>query len=188
MCENACLNNGKGVCYEDTIGVQEQVCISNDSAEGGDDGGGDGQGEVGGNGGETDGDTDAGTDAGAMIYDPCDYFEPSQSVSRDRSSGGYTVDAGLVDEVLTNPSLLSCDGSMVTMDSTGAFVVSGAGPDTMLESIGLSDGDMIVSINGIALTDVDAAFAAVGQLHEETSFELTTIRAGVTVVTNYQIR
>lgn len=134
-------------------------------------------------GGHCSGDDEAGG-MGAAACDP-NWFLASDVV-QDPASGTIQVATAQWHHLLSDPGVLACDGSYTAPDVTGAgFVLHGVAPGSLTAALGLSDGDLFVSANGMPLTtaaEVDAAYWA---LRDQTNLELVVQRRGGNVTLHY---
>lgn len=139
-------------------------------------------------GGHCDGGADeVGDDEAGLLASGCEpnWFLDSD-VEQDPASGAYVVDTPLWLHLVSAPSTLDCDGAWAAPDVTGAgFVLHDVTPGTLAHALGLADGDLMVSANGMPLgtaPDVDAAFSA---LRDHTTLQLVVQRGASTVALDY---
>ncbi|MCA9648724.1 MAG: hypothetical protein H6712_02755 [Myxococcales bacterium] len=129
---------------------------------------------------------DGGDEAG-LAPPSCDpnWFVPTD-VSTDPTSGTTLVATSLWLHLLAEPDTLDCDGAWLAPDVTGAgFVLHDVTAGTLAAALGLEDGDLMVSANGMPLsnaTEVNAAFSA---LHDQTTLQLAVERRGSIVWLDY---
>jgi general secretion pathway protein C len=103
----------------------------------------------------------------------------------------YEVDRALVEQVMANPMAflkrVRAVPAVVDGQAVG-FKLYGVTPTSMPARFGLSSGDTLQAINGIALTSASAALDAYGQLRAATSLELTLTRRGKPLTLKVSIR
>jgi hypothetical protein len=117
----------------------------------------------------------------------CQDWDPDGLVSFNRRTRAFEVDQQLIDDLEQKPSLLSCDGSKSVLQSGGFFMLRGLGRDDLASHLGLRDGDIVKSLNGLELRFPDDYFAVFGTLADATSFTLVVNRRGVDVELNFVV-
>ncbi len=103
----------------------------------------------------------------------------------------YVIKRSAVDLALANLMSLSRFGRASLELREGkpfGFRLSAIAVDGPFAKLGLRDGDILVSINGLALTSPDQVLEAYGKLRTARHFELRLMRAGREVSQEYVVR
>jgi general secretion pathway protein C len=103
----------------------------------------------------------------------------------------FQVERGLLDQVLGNPMALAKQGRVLPVIEDGkaqGFRVTGVHKDSVFTKIGLQNGDVIRSINGMDLTSPDKVLDAYSRLRSSSSLAIRVARAGAPVEIEYAIR
>lgn len=115
----------------------------------------------------------------------CDSWNPEREVAL--TGGVRYVDASFIDDLVSVDRfepLWLCDDARVEGRHDGYFVVLDANAGELLFELGLRNGDIPLTINGLPLEDYDDAWAAAALLYYqgELSYALTVMR-GTSVIT-----
>jgi hypothetical protein len=123
---------------------------------------------------------------------------PTDSLSEELSHGirklgehRHEIKRGAVDLALANLMSLSKFAHAALEARNGKpfgfrlFAVVADGP---FAKLGLRDGDILVSVNGLVLTSLDQALQAYGKLKTARHFELRLVRGGHEMVEEYVVR
>ena len=110
----------------------------------------------------------------------------------ERVGNDTTVTKQWVNDILTNKLSTALEDARAVPYMEGAqvkgFTLSQIVPDSVYSKLGLKNGDVISSINGIELNDAAKAIQTLNSLRSETKIELTTIRDGQPVVLKVNIQ
>ena len=71
---------------------------------------------------------------------------------------------------------------------SNGFKLSEIQPDSLFQQIGLQDGDVLTGVSGQSVSDPAKAMALLGALRNQSSINLTLIRAGQPLQLQYNIR
>ncbi|HEY5284912.1 MAG TPA: type II secretion system protein GspC [Polyangia bacterium] len=123
---------------------------------------------------------------------PIDAF--SQELDRGIKKLGerrYEIHRSTLESVLGNLALLSRSARIVPEirgGKTAGFRLFAVRPDGPFAKIGLQNGDVIASINGLEMTSPEKALAVYGKLKSASHLDLGLERNGQKVLSNYAIR
>lgn len=119
----------------------------------------------------------------------CADWLPSAEVTMDATTGSYVIGWGFYFSLLSDPTLMGCDATVLTPNATApGFTIENVQPGSLASALGLQSGDILSSLDRqpLATTD-DLAAAAVG-LANSTSFELVVVRRGSNLALAYQVQ
>lgn len=91
------------------------------------------------------------------------------------------VSRAVLDDLLDNPSRLAAQAKImpsIKAGETRGFKVYGLRPDSIFKEIGLKNGDLIKSLDGVALTSIETALAAVMRLRDAAAVDVELDRKG----------
>jgi general secretion pathway protein C len=103
----------------------------------------------------------------------------------------FEVERSVVDEILEQQTQLMRRTRMKPVkegDKVVGLEVSRVRPGTLLDVLGLEDGDQMQSINGFDLSNPQKALEAYGRLRQADSLSLKIVRGGAPVTIEYRIR
>ena len=115
----------------------------------------------------------------------------SSSMVERKDSQNYVLDREQVSEMITNINQFMTQLRVRPHFSDGkpvGYLVSDIKPGSLIEQIGLQNGDIIKSVNGMPITKPDQAFAAYQQLMDESQVTLELQRGRGTQVITYELK
>ncbi len=107
------------------------------------------------------------------------------------ASGSYVVDRKVLETATQDMSRLLTQARLVPNFRGGkpnGFRIFSIVPNSLFDKIGLRNGDIIKSINGIDLKDPEKAFQVYQMLKDNDRFEIDLIRAGQRMTLTYEVR
>jgi general secretion pathway protein C len=108
-----------------------------------------------------------------------------------KDSQNYVLDRSQVSNMVTNINQFMTQLRVRPHFANGkpvGYLVSDIKPGSLIEQIGLHDGDIIKSVNGMPITKPDQAFAAYQQLMDESQVTLELQRGRGTQVITYELK
>jgi general secretion pathway protein C len=102
--------------------------------------------------------------------------ESINSKIRKVGENSYVVERSAVDEIIKNYAQLA--GSLRTRQTKDGMRMSGIRSNSVLNTIGMKNGDVLKSINGFDMNDPDKAVEAYGRLRSVKSLTVTVDRGG----------
>ena len=102
-----------------------------------------------------------------------------------------TVDRAFVDKILSNPSLLAKQARVVPSrrgNEVKGFKFYGIRPRSLPKLFGMSNGDMVTSINGSPLTSIDEAMGLYTKLRRASNLTVVLERKGKSITKDISIR
>ncbi|MGB1700581.1 MAG: type II secretion system protein GspC [Nannocystaceae bacterium] len=102
-----------------------------------------------------------------------------------------TVDRAFVDKILSNPSLLAKQARVVPSrrgNEVKGFKFYGIRPGSLPKLFGMSNGDMVTSINGSPLTSIDEAMGLYTKLRRASNLTVVIDRKGKSITKDISIR
>lgn len=102
-----------------------------------------------------------------------------------------TVQRSLINTVLDNQDIAMRQARVMPHEDGGeivGFKVYGIRRDSLFGSLGLENGDLIESVNGIPMTGADKALQAYGRLRMADRISITLNRRGQRVTLDYNVR
>lgn len=112
---------------------------------------------------------------------------PSFVGIRKRGENDYVVPRGVINAELHQPQKLLTQALMVP-DPSGGFLVREIQPNSVYQKLGLHVGDVIRSVNGQPVNDVQQAMHAYQQALNLTNVQLQIVRNGRPEVLQYQVQ
>lgn len=103
----------------------------------------------------------------------------------------YVLDSRKVQKSLENPQQLLTEARLLPVIKDGrqeGFSISEVVPDGMYHSLGLRNGDTLLKINGLKISNPEVAIQAMSALKGMNSIDLDIIRNGERMSFSYQIR
>ena len=103
----------------------------------------------------------------------------------------YVIAKSLVDAVLANPMAIAKGARVVPAVKNGkpdGFKLYAIRPSSVYAKLGLTNGDLLQSINGFELTSADKALEVYTKLREATQLEVEITRRGKPQTLKYSIR
>jgi type II secretion system protein C len=110
---------------------------------------------------------------------------PKAAGVRQLSASEYQVDRSALNRNLHSVPLLTPN---VIQGKTYGFALSHIQPGSVLEQMGLRDGDIIMKISGQNLDDADKTMAMLSQVQPRQSISVELTRSGDAMLFNYDIR
>ncbi len=107
---------------------------------------------------------------------PSALTESINSKIRKVGENSYVVERSAVDEIIKNYAQLA--GSLRTRQSKDGMRLSGIRSNSVLNTIGMKNGDVLKSINGFDMNDPDKAVEAYGRLRSVKSLTVSVDRGG----------
>jgi general secretion pathway protein C len=107
------------------------------------------------------------------------------------STTEFLIDRSAIDRIMTDYAALVRGSRMRPVRNNGAvsgFRLDRIGPQTLLGHLGLSDGDVVESINGFPLTAPDKALRAYASLRTASELRVRLARGGKPMTLEYRIR
>jgi general secretion pathway protein C len=101
------------------------------------------------------------------------------------------VQRSLINTILDNQDIAMRQARVMPHEENGeviGFKVYGIRRDSLFGKLGLENGDLIQSINGIPMTGADKALQAYGRLRQADRISVTVTRRGQSITMNYNIR
>lgn len=101
----------------------------------------------------------------------------------------YQLQRSELDELLKNPPLHAA--RVMPVSEAGRVVgikLLGIRRDTLLEKLGLRNGDILRTINGLEIATPDAALQAYAQLRSATQLSIALLRRGVALTLEYRVQ
>ena len=102
-----------------------------------------------------------------------------------------TVQRSLINTILDNQDIAMRQARVMPHEEGGeviGFKVYGIRRDSLFGKLGLENGDLVQSINGIPMTGADKALQAYGRLRMADQISITVTRRGESITLNYNIR
>jgi general secretion pathway protein C len=103
----------------------------------------------------------------------------------------YVLDRRKVEQSLADPEKLLTDARMLPNIKNGkheGFVISEIIPGGLYDSLGLKNGDILLRINGLEISNPEVAIQAMSALRGMNSVDLDIIRGGNNISLNYRIQ
>ncbi|MCX5741956.1 MAG: hypothetical protein NT062_05595 [Proteobacteria bacterium] len=103
----------------------------------------------------------------------------------------YEIQRAVLDEVLANPASFVKGARIVPMMKDGmpqGFKIYAIRPNSSYALLGLTNGDSLVSINGLELTSADKALKVYSKLRDAKQLTLELVRRGKPLTMTYTIR
>jgi general secretion pathway protein C len=110
---------------------------------------------------------------------------------RQKAERRYDIQRTMLDTVLDNVALLARSVRAIPEVRGGAMVgfrVFAVGPDGVLGKLGVRNGDVVASINGLELTSSEKVVEAYGKLKSASHLSLRLERDGARIANEYDIR
>jgi general secretion pathway protein C len=118
---------------------------------------------------------------------------------RDALAGGvqavgeteYVVDRSIARTAFDRPELAADGVRVVPYERDGkvvGFRVLGVRPDSLAGRLGLRDGDVVATVNGVALDGLDGAVRALGVIRLAERIDVTVLRRGSRSTMSYRLR
>jgi general secretion pathway protein C len=107
------------------------------------------------------------------------------------SDKSYAIDKSLMTQALSDPTVLLTNARLVPAIADGkpaGFKVYAIRKDSLVDRMGIMNGDTIHSINGIAVTTADGALEAYSKLKDVSEIKLQLMRKGKAVELTYTIK
>ncbi|MBI5502007.1 MAG: hypothetical protein HY907_17325 [Deltaproteobacteria bacterium] len=101
------------------------------------------------------------------------------------------VQRSLINTILDNQDIAMRQARVMPHEENGeviGFKVYGIRRDSLFGKLGLENGDLIQSINGIPMTGADKALQAYGRLRMADRISVTVTRRGESITMNYNLR
>ena len=120
--------------------------------------------------------------------DDCLYWDPDWYVNF--NAGTYEVAEGFIYSLVADPSpLIDCDAGRFEQHVGGGYQLTGASSGELSYVLGLQNGDVVMTLNGLDLDNMDDVLAAFGQLYyeNETDFTLVILRGSTPVTLYYEL-
>jgi len=103
----------------------------------------------------------------------------------------YVLDSRKVQQSLENPQQLLTEARLLPVIKDGkqeGFILSEVVPEGMYHSLGLRNGDTLLKINGLEISNPEVAIQAMSALKGMNSIELDIIRNGARMSMSYEIK
>jgi len=123
---------------------------------------------------------------GTTASDPV--WEPSKYVTYNQSLNLYIVDADFVDALKLDPALLVLDGVDLTYQTTGGFQFGGITTGSLMDLLGLQNGDTPLAVNGHDVSTIDGVLVARAAVDDATALTVVVSRSGSPITLDYLIR
>ena len=110
---------------------------------------------------------------------------------RKRSDTSYDIDRKLVDKLLSNRSAMMRTARVIPQEENGRVIgvkLWGIRRNSLLARIGITNGDMLRTINGFDMTSPDGALEAYARLRSADKLTVAIVRRGKPITLNYSIR
>jgi len=117
--------------------------------------------------------------------------EDQNSFARQVGEKEYILDSRKVRQSLENPEKILTDARLLPNIRDGkheGFTISEVVPDGMYHSLGLRNGDILLRINGLEISNPEVAIKAMTALQGMNSVNLDIIRGGKNMSMNYKMR
>lgn len=115
-------------------------------------------------------------------------WEPHKYASYDQVNDEYIVDADFVDALRLDPALLVLDGVSLDYLTSGGWEFGGVTSGSLMDRLGLQNGDIPQTVNGYDVTTLDGVLAARSALDSATSLTVVVTRSGSPVTLEYSIQ
>lgn len=114
----------------------------------------------------------------------CDDWDPDGEITP--TANGWEITQDLVDYIVEDPlRLANCDTATVEYDAVNSvFKIQNAASGTLLYELGFRNNDVITSVNGYSLSDLDDVGDAIGDLYfrtGETEYTFVVNRSGTPI-------
>lgn len=135
---------------------------------------------------------------------PYDKISAPAEQSRSRSSGKsrrsfarkvsereYIVDRQTVQQSISNPEHIMTDARLLPNFVNGkqeGFIISEVKPDGLYDHLGLKNGDVLLKVNGLEMSNPEVAIQAMSALKGMNRVNLAIIRSGENMSMSYQLR
>lgn len=116
---------------------------------------------------------------------------PQSSIARKVGEGEYVLNSRKVRQSLDNPEKILTDARLLPNFNNGrqeGFKISEVINGGLYHSLGLKNGDILLRINGLAISNPEVAIQAMSALRGMNSINLDIIRNSDSMSMNYQIR
>lgn len=116
---------------------------------------------------------------------------PEDSFARQVGEREYLLDSRRVQESLENPEQILTDARLLPNFVDGkqeGFRISEVVPDGLYGSLGLQNGDILLRVNGLEISNPEVAIQAMTALRGMNRVNLDIIRGGKNMAMSYQIR
>ena len=103
----------------------------------------------------------------------------------------YDIDRGVVDKILENQSELMRQARIVPEQENGRVVgirLQGLRKDSLLDVLGMQNGDRLQTINGFDMSSPEKALEAYARLRTANKLTVQVVRGGKTINLDYNIR
>jgi general secretion pathway protein C len=117
--------------------------------------------------------------------------DEQNSFARQIGEKEYIVDSRKVQQSLENPEKILTDARLLPNIRDGkheGFIISEVVPGGMYQSLGLRNGDILLRINGLEISNPEVAIKAMSALQGMNSVNLDIIRNGKNMSMNYKMR
>jgi general secretion pathway protein C len=107
------------------------------------------------------------------------------------SDNAYDIDRGLVDKILTDPSVVARQARIVPSIKDGkanGFKMYAIRPNSVFAKIGLQNGDTIQSINGFDMSSPDKALEVYTKVRSASNLSVSILRRGQPLQMDYSIK
>lgn len=114
-----------------------------------------------------------------------------KSFARKVGEHEYVLDSRKVQQSLENPDKLLTDARLLPVIKDGkqeGFRISEVVPDGIYHSLGMQNGDTLLKINGLEISNPEVAIQAMSALKGMDSIDLDIVRDGTRMSLNYQIK
>ncbi len=119
------------------------------------------------------------------------YVEGSEDAIQCPSENLCIVDRAFVEKLLANPAALAKQARVIAAKVDGetkGFKFYGVRRDSLPKMLGLKNGDMLVSVNGVELTSMDRVMGLYSKLRHASNLSVTIDRKGKTINKEIQIK
>jgi general secretion pathway protein C len=113
------------------------------------------------------------------------------SFAKKISEGQYLLDQRKVQQALNNPEQILTDARLLPNIQDGrqeGFRISEVRPGGLYESLGIRNGDILLRVNNLEISNPDVAVQAMSALRGMNTVNLDIIRDGSRITMSYQIR
>lgn len=117
--------------------------------------------------------------------------ESQSSFARQIGDKEYLLDSRKVQDALANPEQILTDARLLPNFHDGrqeGFTISEVVDGGLYHSLGLRNGDVLLKINGLEISNPEVAMQALSALQGMNTIDLDIIRGGKNMSMNYQIR
>ena len=117
--------------------------------------------------------------------------ESDKSFAKQVGEGEYVLDGRTVREALKNPEQILTDARLLPNIINGrqeGFAISEVVPDGLYNSLGLKNGDVLLKVNGLEISNPEVAMQAMSALRGMNRVNLDVIRNGKNRSMSYRIR